>query len=413
MTVTPAASRAWSEILAFTLVGAVAAAATSGVRSDSRVTPPTPSHRISTGQSCPLTLADEHKAGLAFEQMMPVLMHPRCVNCHGGVNERLPFKDGGHMGEKQDPDECSNCHRGVRNLLRPGRLADWSTPASIFFFKGKTSLQLCNQFKEIELSPEKFVGHMTNENGGVQFAEAAYQGDRNLNETGRDVSKETTGRVMVPEPPPIPRGELLAHAREWANTVGTAGWRIRDCGCRLSGQVWTGKVSMVFTGKAEGFGTLTEQIESDVRLELDSSFIVNAPEDSSLYWKTTSGTLKWTVTATGDKCTTNSSGTAPIKLGGDQNPWGLLRIRPDRNGSLAYDISIGPWPDAYAPQYFFRCKDTDSESKLAGNMVSGGQWWHTGDNAVVLPDGKTLKGTSSMRNPIGETRWTWELTLSR
>ena len=423
----PATARAWSEILATTLVGAVAATAVAGVNPD-RATLASVRHdrttafaapspvlgRLSNGQACPLTLAEEHKASLAFEAMMPVLTHPRCLNCHGGINEKLPFKEGGHMGDDvTDPDDCKDCHRGVRNLLRPGRLADWSTPPSVFFFKGKSSLELCNQFKEVELRPEKFVGHMTNENGGVQFAEAAYQGDRNLNDTGQNISRATTGRDMVPEPPPIPRSELIAHAREWATTVGTAGWKIRDCGCRLGGHAWTGKISAVFTGKAEGFGTITERLESTVRFEIDSSYILNAPEDTTLYWKTTSGQLKWTVTATGGTCTTNSTGSAPIKTGGDDNPWGLIRMHPDSKGALVYDVGIGPWPDAYAAQYFYKCKGDPQDYQLGGIMYSGGLWWQTGDDATVGADGKTMKGTHVMPHPIGETRWVWELTLVR
>ena len=398
-------TRGRSELLALVLAGAVAVAA-GALPSADRAAP----RVISSALACPLTLAEEHKASLAFEEMMPVLMHPRCFNCHGGVNERVSADEGGHLGGRADPADCKDCHRGVRNLLR-GRLNDWTTPPSDFFFKGKSSLELCNQFKRIELNPEKFVGHMTNENGGVQFTEAAYQGDRNLNEFGRGISKEATNREMVPEPPPIPHAELIAHAREWATTVGNAGWKVPDCGCRLSGQAWVGRVSMVFTSRDEGFGTLTERIESNVRFELDSSYILNAPGDSTLYWKTTSGTLDWSVTAAGGECTTSAAGTAPINLGADQNPWGLLRIHPDRDGALAYSIGIGPWPDAYTPRYVFRCKG-NPPVQLPGIMYSMGVWWAAG-NSTIAADGKTMRGTYTMPNPMGETRWVWELGLVR
>ena len=402
-------SRVSGEIVAFAFAGLVAAAAGAGVRPDRAVTS-TPRRVIASGPACPLTLAEEQKATLAFEEMMPALMHPRCFNCHGGVNEREAKEDGGHLGGRADPEDCKDCHRGVRNLRRPDRLADWTTPPSIFFFKGKTALQLCNQFKEIELSPEKFVGHITNENGGVQFTEAAYQGDRNLNKLGRGVSKEETGREMVPEPPPISHAELILHARDWAYTVGTAGWKIRDCGCRLTTQAWEGTVTMVFTGRAEGFGTITERLESSVLFEIDSSFIRNAPNDPAIRWKTTSGLLRWKVTATGGQCTTNATGSAPIRLGGDDNPWGWLRIEPGRNGALTYDIAIGPWPDAYEARYVYRCQATPQNYELPGIMYSGGLWWATAANETVSADGKTIQGTFTRPNAIGETRWSWSFT---
>jgi len=357
-------------------------------------------------------LADEHKASLAFEEMMPVLMHPRCFNCHGGVDEKLSYEQGGHMGDAADPEDCKDCHAGVRNMARGNRLESWTTPVSAFFFKGKSSLELCNQFKTLEPNPAAFVAHMVNDKGAVQFGEAAFRGDRNLNKLGREISREKTGREFVAEPPPIPLAELVGHARNWANTVGTAGWKIPDCGCRLSGQVWTGKISMVFTMRDKGFGTLTERLESNVRFELDSSYIINAPGDSTLYWKTASGTLNWSVTATGGECTTSASGTAPLRLGGDQNPWGLLVITPNANNQLGYSIRIGPWPDAYAARYVFKCAGKPPV-QLPGIMYSFGEWWATDETATVAADGKTIKGSFTRPNPAGETRWVWELNLVR
>ena len=409
----PVSSRVNGEIFAFTLVGLVAAAAGAHVRPD-RAVISTPRRVIASGPACPLTLAEEQKATLAFEEMMPVLTHPRCFNCHGAVNERVPTEDGGHLGGATDPEDCKDCHRGVRNLRFPGRLADWTTPPSIFFFKGKTSLQLCNQFKEAEASPEKFVAHITNEKGGVQFTEAAYQGDRNLNQFGREVSKEATGRELVPEPPPISHAELILHARDWAYTVGTAGWPIRDCGCRLGGRAWVGKVSMVFTARPEGYGTITERLETETRFELDSSFV--APGDSALRWKTTSGLLKWSVNATGGQCTTSGAGTVPMGHGGDDDPWGLLRIQPNRNGALEYEIAIGQWPEAYEARFAYRCKQvsTGEMIRIPGTMFSFGRWWAHPDGATVSADGKTIKGTFTAPHTMnGESRWVWEFTLVR
>ena len=105
-------TRGRSELLALILPGAVAVAAgalQSADRADSFAAP----RVISSGLACPLTLAEEHKASLAFEEMMPVLMHPRCFNCHGGVNERVSADEGGHLGGRADPADCKDCHRVI------------------------------------------------------------------------------------------------------------------------------------------------------------------------------------------------------------------------------------------------------------------------------------------------------------
>ena len=221
----------------------------------------------------------------------------------------------------------------------------------------RSTRDLCNQFKYIEASPEKFIGHMINDNGGDQFVEVAYQGDRSLNATGLEESKDATGHEMVPEPPRIPHAQLIAYAREWANTVGAAGWKIPDCGCRMMGDRWEGTVTTEFTHVSEGYGTLKETQHATARFEIDSSYFhippgKSFPKDPWIVWKTTGGVLNWTVNATGGQCTTSASGSAPIILGGDGIPWGSIWIEPDTStGDLKYSVQIGPWPDEYEPRF--------------------------------------------------------------
>ena len=314
----------------------------------------------------------------------------------------------------------------------------WRTPISSFFFNGRSARDLCNQFKFNEASPEKFIGHMFNDNGNDQFVEAAYQGDRSLNTNGEIESKAATGRDMVPEPPPIPHAQLVAHAREWANTVGTRGWKIPDCGCRLMGDEWEGTVTTQFTHRdppgTEGFGTLTETMHVTARFEIDSSFMTIPPGDSIssdpwLVWKTTSGVLKWSVNAKGGNCTTSASGRAPIRLGGDGNPWGLIRIEPDSSGDLTYSAQIGPWPDAYQPQYTYRCRK--EIRSLPGIPFGLHSWWMHPEGAKVSGDGKarfahvgrtdrvasatpgTIKGSLTSPQGADTIKWVWDFKLVR
>jgi hypothetical protein len=54
------------------------------------------------GPSCPLPVGRQVKAVKAFLEIMPVFQHPRCFNCHGGVN---PFikKTGPDPADKDAP----------------------------------------------------------------------------------------------------------------------------------------------------------------------------------------------------------------------------------------------------------------------------------------------------------------------
>ena len=425
------------DLVALLLAGSVAAAAVAAGTPDSPVNPTTP-RPVSSGAACPLTLPQEYKAGQAFEKMMPVVMHPRCFNCHGGVDETLPANKGGHLGGAVGPnDDCLNCHIGVRNLNNPlRRFLEWRTPSSDFFFKGRSPRDLCNQFKFIEASPERFIGHMINDNGGDQFGEAAYQGDRSLNTLGEITSKEATGRDMVPERPPIPHAQLVAHAREWANTVGTKGWKIPDCGCRLMGDAWEGTVTTELNHVSPELGTLRETMRATARFEIDSSFMTIPPGDSVssdpwLVWKTTSGKLEWTVNATGGDCTTSASGTVPIRLGADRNPWGLIWIEPDStSGDLTYSAQIGPWPEGYEPQFTYRCRREIPGFAGIGYAV-GQAWWNHPDGVKVSDEGKarfalirrddrvpsaprgTIKDSLVSPHPLGTIKWVWDFKLVR
>ncbi|HKA57290.1 MAG TPA: hypothetical protein VKD28_01640 [Gemmatimonadales bacterium] len=416
-----------SKITALFLGGLVAVAVFAGS------TPVSPEN-VSSVQSCPLSLPQQLKAGQAFEKMMPVLKHPRCFNCHGGVNETLPAEDGGHLGGDVGTNDCLDCHVGVRNLNNSTR--QWSTPPAPLFFKGRSSRDLCNQFKINTPNPELFIGHMINDNDDSQFAEAAYQGDRNLNAHGRAVSQEQTGHAMVPERPPVPHAQLVTYAREWANTVGAAGWKIPDCGCRIMGDRWEGTVTTEFTHVSAGYGTLKETQVATARFEIDSTFFhflpgSDIPKDPWIVWKTTGGVLNWTVNATGGQCTTSASGSAPIILGGDGIPWGSIWIEPDSStGDLKYSVQTGPWPDEYQPRFMYQCHNGDVNTSFPSNGYSFLGWWVHAPGATLVngeslwgapaaddrrgpsPLG-TIKGSLTNTTELGTYKWVWDFKLVR
>jgi hypothetical protein len=406
-----------SKITALLLGGLVAVAVFAGS------TPASPED-VSGVQACRLSLPQQHKAGQAFEKMMPVLKHPRCLNCHGGVNEKLPEREGGHGGgATTETTDCLDCHNGVRNLNNPNRprLA-WRTPSSSFFFTGRSTRDLCNQFKYIEKSPEDFINHMINDRGGDQFVEAAYKGDRSLN--------------LAPVPPPVPHAQLVTYAREWANTVGAAGWKIPDCGCRMMGDKWEGTVTTEFTHVSEGYGTLKETQVATARFEIDSTFFhflrgSDIPKDPWIVWKTTGGVLNWTVNATGGQCTTSASGSAPIILGGDGIAWGSIWIEPDSStGDLKYSVQIGPWPDEYQPRFMYQCHNGDVNTSFPSNGYSFLGWWvhppgvtlangespwglfGTGERGAAASLG-TIKDSLTNTTELGTYKWVWDFKLVR
>src|ERR1044071_4826750 len=88
--------------------------------------------------ACPLTRGQEKKAIEKFKKLLPVVQHPRCLNCHGGVNPFVDKRQGGHLGGAIDQSggfikqqqTCQECHSGL-----PG----WELPPEDFFFVGKRS----------------------------------------------------------------------------------------------------------------------------------------------------------------------------------------------------------------------------------------------------------------------------------
>src|SRR4051812_44312160 len=42
--------------------------------------------------SCPLTSAQQKASIAAWQKLMPVFRHPRCINCHGAMPSPLPAR---------------------------------------------------------------------------------------------------------------------------------------------------------------------------------------------------------------------------------------------------------------------------------------------------------------------------------
>ena len=130
--------------------------------------------------------------------MLPVFRHPRCINCHGGVNPLTEQHRGFDQldlsidrmsspeNRKEWEAQCQQCHT---------ELEGWTTPGEPVFFVGKDDETLCKQMKKFEKTGDLFVEHILNDHKGIQFIAAGFKGDRALGEDGlKDFS-------LVAEPP--------------------------------------------------------------------------------------------------------------------------------------------------------------------------------------------------------------------
>lgn len=359
---------------------------------------------VSSTAACPLTPEEEQKAVEKFDEMWPVLRHPRCLNCHGAVNPFVEPARGHHGGGKIDRpedaraalDKCEECHY-VRN---------WDTPHSIFFFTGRSARQLCMQFKESERDPTMFVKHLYNDRGGTPFIETAFKGDRGLNDLGQDmVTDANPGRPFQPEKPPMTHGELVQIGSDWANLVGERGWKATpDCGCGRRKSAWTGTVTGVWNLEMDGRLHVVERTTANVRFELDTTFGLGP----DLYWKSVSGELEWSTEITGE-CRASASGMLPIDRGADDNPLAILSLQTELGGGPRYMVSVGPWRDEYEPRFMVRCPT----ASFPGVLYGMGVFWHHPDAGIISPDGKTLQGRFEAAHPAGTNTWTWDLQLEQ
>lgn len=184
-------------------------------------------------RTCPLSIPEQRRAVADFAAMMPDIAHPRCANCHGGIDVFAPSAKQRHGGGQismktivdtedadaglgpvetrhvQNFDNCDYCHQV------PG----WETPSPPFFFAGRSPVQICRQFKN-NSDPDTFRSHVVND----PLVLAGFEGRR-----GQDLS---------PEPPPLPHEAfqraaldwlaLASHGNDWKGGFGS------ECGCVVS-----------------------------------------------------------------------------------------------------------------------------------------------------------------------------------
>lgn len=256
------------------------------------------------------TVSDERltKAMTAFEKMMPTFQHPRCANCHGGVQ---PFAaNTNHAGDKfdlvldsaGDPDyiatfkACEGCH---------GALKNWEVPDEDDFFVGKDAVELCKQMKVLGQA-EAFIDHIARDRGKTPFIETAFKGMRGLSEEGIDFYEALFDKKPVAEPPAISHAALIDQAKAWVDALGGEFQGDLSCGCEPQHYAlkieesysadyevpkariqWNGGTQVQIPLKFNDDGSFTGEMTSDRNMNviLTSAISCNVNATSKVQWQ--------------------------------------------------------------------------------------------------------------------------------
>lgn len=111
----------------------------------------------------------------AWDKIVTVLQHPRCLNCHQrnsplqGDSRRMhiPHVVRGADSHGVGPMRCGNCHNQMGNNLtsRTPGAPDWSLAPVSMLWQGLSSGNLCRMLKDParngKRSPEALVEHMS------------------------------------------------------------------------------------------------------------------------------------------------------------------------------------------------------------------------------------------------------------
>jgi hypothetical protein len=120
---------------------------------------------------------DPAQAAAAFKAIVPVLRHPRCMNCHSPGDFPRQGDDShrhtmqvrrGPAGQGVNAVKCSTCHEdhNLAGWLMPPGAPGWHlpSPAMPMIWEGLTDHQLCELFKDPlrngHRTPEQIVEHM-------------------------------------------------------------------------------------------------------------------------------------------------------------------------------------------------------------------------------------------------------------
>ena len=128
-----------------------------------------------------------------FGKLMPVLMHPRCLNCHGGVD---PTSGTNHGGGVQEAGTCGGCHTDTVK-------EEWHLATNIFV--GKDVGAMCAHIADFVMHTghASFIDHLQND-------ELVTLGFAGLMGGARDT---TVPSDPPADPPPMKQQEFVDSAK--------------------------------------------------------------------------------------------------------------------------------------------------------------------------------------------------------
>lgn len=135
-----------------------------------------------------------------FQKMLPVVRHPRCSNCHGGVD---PGNKVQHKGGDQAGTDCTQCHEDPA-------AKDWGLPGRDHFFVGKTDEELCSLFAEFAMKQ-----------GHARFIDNHLQHDQLIISAFKGLMADARkpGQGTPPDPPadqpPIGQDAFVKLGQDW------------------------------------------------------------------------------------------------------------------------------------------------------------------------------------------------------
>lgn len=154
---------------------------------------------------------DDAASGSAFKAILPVLRHPRCMNCHSSGDFPRQGDDGhrhtmnvrrGLNGEGVAGLRCNTCHQD-HNLAgehMPPGAPDWHLPSSgePMIWEGLSARQLCELFKNPARNGHRTVDGIVKHMGTPLVLWGWHPGE---------------GRTPIP----MPESEFQAKVKEWAS----------------------------------------------------------------------------------------------------------------------------------------------------------------------------------------------------
>ena len=128
---------------------------------------------ITSISSSALVQNDDAKAKAAFLSIVPVLKHPRCLNCHANgdfprqgddSHPHLQNVKRGPIGQGVTAQKCSTCHQteNVAGVNMPPGAPNWHLPppGTPMIWEGKTPGEICQQIKDPKQNGNKTIARI-------------------------------------------------------------------------------------------------------------------------------------------------------------------------------------------------------------------------------------------------------------